>query len=591
MCKNLLNRVRNIFAAEEYTERSTNVVSIEKINVGVDLEDCTEKNFNSLVKNLEDSLFNDCCMVCASKIIQRFFPETDDMTRRALTKIYGITGIDPAECSADGKNPHGWVWAYEIEFNQREQRIIVYWEHRYFKDEFRSLFGGWGTPDIKVELWEPYSFHTPYGLYLIFKKQMEILQKIITITNNDIKKRLLNKMDYLSSTIMLHDAGLETLLIKMDLISTIMLHDAIARRKSMRVKFPWVSYKIIEIMLNVEKFSELRASLGGNATEQFRILHSIFNEYLNYMEIPMTENMEGYNFIDYVATTQSELNKKYSLEGILNLESRYASNDEIIQFIKCKSGDIYTCDGHEATMGLYKIPFNRLDNKSNDRGEAFEHVVLEFFRIYLNPDCANSFYIKKKNDNETDIIAWGSGERVMILGECKINQRYSNLKISAERFIGSVGYKSVAQLKKRMELIKNGEQLKPVNSGNYSIPNDLKEYEVISLSIHASEYIFPMYLEGVHVISLESLVMVLRSVDGIKEFKKYMSFRKECIENGEKKFDEFDILYSYYKGNVKPEDLENYECDSVWMPFDISDIEWREFVNGRGEYRNLVRLI
>lgn len=62
MFENLLNRIRSIFASEEYTDRSTNVVS--------------EKDFNSLVKNLEDSLFNDCCMVCASKIIQRFFQKS-----------------------------------------------------------------------------------------------------------------------------------------------------------------------------------------------------------------------------------------------------------------------------------------------------------------------------------------------------------------------------------------------------------------------------------------------------------------------------------------------------------------------------------
>lgn len=189
MFENLLNRIRSIFASEEYTDRSTNVVSIEKINVSIDLTNRTEKDFNSLVKNLEDSIFNDCCMVCASKIIQRFFPEIDDMTRRALTKIYGIKGIDPAECSADGKNPHGWVWAYKPEFNQQEQKITVYWEYQYFKPEFQPLFGGGWTPKIRIELWESYLFITPYGLYLIFKKQMEILQDIIDITNNDIEER------------------------------------------------------------------------------------------------------------------------------------------------------------------------------------------------------------------------------------------------------------------------------------------------------------------------------------------------------------------------------------------------------------------
>lgn len=362
----------------------------------------------------------------------------------------------------------------------------------------------------------------------------------------------------------------------------------------MRVKFPWINYKIIEAMLRSEKFSELHASLGKDATERSRALHSVFGKYLQYMEIPMIKNMEGYSFIDYVSDEQSELKNKYGIEDIVTLESRYASDDEIIQFIKYQNGDIYTCDGHEATMGLYKIPFNKLDRDSGKRGAAFEDVVLEFFRRCLNADCVDSFYIKNKNNNETDVIAWKSDEKVVILGECKINQRYSNLNKSAERAFsteGNGGYivKSITQLKVRMELIKNGEHLKPVNSGNYSIPNDLKEYEVISLSIHASEYIRPKYLEGVHIMSLESLVMVLRSVDRIKDFKKYMSFRKECIDkNGKKEFDEFDILYSYCKGSANPENLRTYQCHSIWMPFNISDDEWRRFMKGEGKYKNLV---
>jgi len=159
------------------------------LNMGVDSNDYAEKYFNSLVKNLEDILFNDCCMVCASKIIQRFFPEIDDMTQRALTKIYGIKGIDPAECSADGKNPHGWVWSHEPEFNQQERKIIVYWEYQYFKPEFQPLFGEGWTPNLRIELWGSYLFITPYGLYLIFKKQMEILQDIINITDRHIEER------------------------------------------------------------------------------------------------------------------------------------------------------------------------------------------------------------------------------------------------------------------------------------------------------------------------------------------------------------------------------------------------------------------
>ncbi|WP_152901064.1 hypothetical protein [Rothia mucilaginosa] len=189
MFKNLLNRIRNIFVSEEYTDRSTSVVSIEKINVGVDLANRTEKDFNSLVKNLEDSLFNDCCMVCASKIIQRFFPEIDDMTRRALTKIYGIKGVDPTECSAGGKKPHGWVWTYKHEFNREERIYRIYWEDQYFRDEFRYLFGESWMPNIKSVLWGSDDFSTPYGLYLIFKKQIEILQGIIKITNSDIEER------------------------------------------------------------------------------------------------------------------------------------------------------------------------------------------------------------------------------------------------------------------------------------------------------------------------------------------------------------------------------------------------------------------
>ena len=378
------------------------------------------------------------------------------------------------------------------------------------------------------------------------------------------------------------------------LISEIMRNDAKSRIRSMRVKFPWINYKIIEAMLRSEKFSELHASLGKDATERSRALHSVFGKYLQYMEIPMIKNMEGYSFIDYVSDEQSELKNNYGIEDIVTLESRYASDDEIIQFIKYQNGDIYTCDGHEATMGLYKIPFNKLDRDSGKRGAAFEDVVLEFFRRCLNADCVDSFYIKNKNNNETDVIAWKSDEKVVILGECKINQRYSNLNKSAERAFsteGNGGYivKSITQLKVRMELIKNGEHLKPVNSGNYSIPNDLKEYEVISLSIHASEYIRPKYLEGVHIMSLESLVMVLRSVDRIKDFKKYMSFRKECIDkNGKKEFDEFDILYSYCKGSANPENLRTYQCHSIWMPFNISDDEWRRFTKGEGKYKNLV---
>lgn len=376
-----------------------------------------------------------------------------------------------------------------------------------------------------------------------------------------------------------------------------MRSDANSRRKSMRVKFSWVNYKIIEKMLNIEKFSELHASLGKDATERSRTLDSVFGEYLQYMEIPMIKNMEGYSFIDYVSNEQSELNNKYSIEDIVNLESEYASNDEIIQFIKYKNGDIYTCDGHEATMGLYKIPFNKLDSGSNVRGGAFENVVLEFFRSYLNPDCVDSFYIKKKAANETDVIAWESDEEVVILGECKINQRYGKLNMSVKRAFSreerKEGYitKSIKQLNKRMKLIKDGEEIKPIKSKsvNYTIPKDMKEYEIISLSIHASEHIPPKYLEGVHIISLESLVMVLRSVDGIKDFKKYMSFRKECIDkNTKKEVDEFDILYSYCKGSANPENLRNHQCHSIVMPFDVSDNEWRRFMKGEGKYKNLV---
>lgn len=377
-----------------------------------------------------------------------------------------------------------------------------------------------------------------------------------------------------------------------------MRSDAKSRIGSTRVKFPWINYKIIEAMLRSEKFSELHASLGKDATERSRALDSVFGEYLQYMEIPMIKNMEGYSFIDYVSNEQSELNNKYGIEDIVTLESRYASVDEIIQFIKYQNGDIYTCDGHEATMGLYKIPFNKLDRESGNRGAAFEDIVLEFFRSYLKDGCADSFYIKKKDDNETDVIAWEPDKEVVILGECKINQRYGKLNISAERAFskkksgeGEDGYitKSIKQLNKRMKLIKDGEEIKPVRSVNYNIPKDMKEYDVISLSIHASEHIPPKYLEGVHIISLESLVMVLRSIDGIKDFKKYMSFRKECIDkNTKKEVDEFDILYSYCKGSANPENLRNHQCHSIVMPFDVSDNEWRRFMKGEGKYKNLV---
>ena len=117
------------------------------------------------------------------------------------------------------------------------------------------------------------------------------------------------------------------------LILEIMRSDAKSRLRSMRVKFPWISYKIIEAMLRSDKFSELHASLGKDATERSRALDSVFGEYLQYMEIPMIKNMEGYSFIDYVSMEQSELKNKYGVEDIVTLESRYASEDEIIQFL------------------------------------------------------------------------------------------------------------------------------------------------------------------------------------------------------------------------------------------------------------------
>lgn len=76
------------------------------------------------------------------------------------------------------------------------------------------------------------------------------------------------------------------------LISEIMRSDAKSRIGSTRVKFPWINYKIIEAMLRSEKFSELHASLGKDATERSRALDSVFGEYLQYMEIPMIKNMK-----------------------------------------------------------------------------------------------------------------------------------------------------------------------------------------------------------------------------------------------------------------------------------------------------------
>lgn len=593
MHKNLLNWIRNFFAVEESTDRSTSIVSVEKINMDVDIEDCTEKDFNSLVKKLEDSLFNDCCMVCASKILPRFFPNINDMTRRMLTKIYSIKGSNPEECIGPLGDFHGWLHGTYLSKSEMNQIIKARGTQK-TPDIYDAKIFGYHSEQgriwfpIKKALWpHPDSslFYTHSEVYISFSRQIRLCQLL-----EDIKLKKIQ--DILSEELSSKE-------------KSIIRSDGLSRIRSMRVRFSWISYKITEKMLQIEQFSEVQEILGRNSQEQQEALRYVFSEYLKEMGSVISKREEetkvgSFSFIEYLSKTQSELTKKYKLEDIVKLDSWYASDDEIVQFVKYKNGDIYTCDGHEATMGIYKIPFSKLDRGSGKRGAAFENVVLEIFRTYLNIDCADSFYIKKKNDNETDAIAWKSDEKVVIVGECKINQRCSNLNISVERALSAKeddeGYivKSFNQLKERMKLIKNGEELKPIKSKsvNYTIPKDIKEYEVISLSIHASEYIPPMHLEGVHVISLESLVMVLRSVDGIKDFKKYMSFRKECIDrNDEKEYDEFDILYSYRKGNVKPENLKMYKCDSAWMPFDISDNEWREFISGRGEYVNLVRPI
>lgn len=583
MCKKLLNWVRNFFALEESTDRSTSIVSVEKINVDVDSDDCPEKDFNSLVTDLDKSLFRNCCLLCSSGITSRFFPETDDMVRRKLNKIYGVEGVSPEECIGPNGEQHGWIQTR----NMGEEVVDQIFAQRDSDEEFVMVNGPLKLGLIFEDGIIDYHF---YGKISISRIDNYVSSVDLSVYNSFKEQLLICKC--------LNKEQLKNIgNIPLDSQDAVRIQDACARLKSMRVRFSWVSFEIIDKMLQVEKFSEIQERLGENYQERKDTLGYVYSEHLENFGSPISNKGYGsQRFIEYLSKNKGELMEEYNLKDIVNIESRYASDDEMMQFIKYNNGNIYMCDGHEATMGLYKIPFNKLDRESGKRGAAFEDIVLKFFRLYLKPDCADSFYIKKKDVNETDVIAWESDEEVVILGECKINQRYGKLNMSAERAFGKKGYitKSIEQLNKRVKLIKNGEEIKPIKSksANYTIPKSMKEYEIISLSIHASEYISPMCLEGVHIISLESLVMVLRSVDGIKDFKKYMSFRKECIDKrGEKKFDEFDILYSYHKGNVKPGNLNMYECDSVRMPFDISDNEWREFIYGRGEYGNLVRPI
>lgn len=583
MFETLLNGIRNFFAVEESTNRSTSIGSVEKINVDVDSDDCPEKDFNSLVTDLDESLFRNCCLVCSSGITSRFFPETDDMVRRKLNKIYGLKGISPEECIGPNGEQHGWIQPTDME----EEVVNQIFAQRNPAEKF-FIFDGPLKLFVKYEDGiKDYDFYGKISINRIDN----YVSSVDSSVYNSFKEQLL--ICKCLSKGQLKNIGNIPLSSK----DAVRIQDGLSRLKSMRVRFSWISFIIIDKMLQVEEFSEIQKGMGENYHERKNALGYVYSKYLEKFGFPITNDGDrGYWFIEYLSKNKGELMEKYNLKDILNIESRYASDDEMVQFIKYNNGNIYMCDGHEATMGLYKIPFNKLDSGSNVRGGAFENVVLEFFRSYLEPECVDSFYIKKKDVNETDVIAWESDEEVVILGECKINQRYGKLNMSAERAFGKEGYitKSIDQLNKRVKLIKSGEEIKPIKSKsvNYTIPKDIKEYEIISLSIHASEYISPMYLEGVHIISLESLVMVLRSVDEIKDFKKYMSFRKECIDkNGEKEYDEFDILYSYRKGNVKPENLKIYKCDSAWMPFDISDNEWREFINERGKYRNLVRPI
>ncbi len=583
MRKNLLNPVRNILIKTKVRDMNAGTLGDKEMNSDKEFINYLEKCLDSLTEKLDGELLENCCMECASKIVPRFFPDVNDMTRRMLVKIYAIKGSDPGGCIGPLGNPHGWVYG-EYKSESEMNRIIKERGNQKNPDIFdggmvgsHSDLGNILFP-VKNALWkEPdstlFSIHS--AVYCSFLRQI-ILSQLL----QDVK---FAKIRYILSNELSQDQ------------KSIAYSDGLSRLKSMRVRFSWVSFKIIDIMLQVKQFSKIQKILERGSDEQPRALQYIFSEYLKEMGSIISKRGEektgSFDFVDYLSKTQGELREKYNLKDIVSLDSWYASSDEIVQFIKYKSGDVYMCDGHEATMGLYKILFNKLDNRSGDRGEAFENVVLEFFRSYLNPDCADSFYIKKKDNNETDVVAWGSAERVVILGECKMNQRYSSLKVSAERSVGSGGYitKSVAQLIKRKELIENGEELKPVISGNYGIPNDIKEYDIISLSIHASEYIAPMCRDGVHIVSLESLVMILRSIDGIKDFQKYMSFRKECIhKNRGMEFDEFDVLYAFCKGVADPENLQSYQCHSVLMPFDISDNGWRRFIKGEGKYKNLV---
>lgn len=580
MHKNLLNWIRNFFAVEESTDRSTSIVSVEKINVDADSDDCPEKDFNSLVADLDESLFRNCCLVCSSGITSRFFPETDDMVRRKLNKIYGVEGVSPEECIGPNGEQHGWIQAMDME----EEVVNQIFAQRNPAEKF-LIFDGPLKLFVKYEDGiKDYDF---YGKISINRIDNYVSSVDPSVYNSFKEQLLICKC---LSKGQLKNIGN----IPMSSKDAVRIQDALARLKSMRVRFSWVSFIIIDKMLQVEKFSEIQKGMGENYHERKNALEYVYSKYLEKFGSPITNDGDGGHwFIEYLSKNKGELMEEYNLKDIVNIESRYASDDEMIQFIKYNNGNIYMCDGHEATMGLYKIPFNKLDRESGKRGAAFEDIVLKFFRLYLKPDCADSFYIKKKDVNETDVIAWESDEEVVILGECKINQRYGKLNMSAERAFGKKGYitKSIEQLNKRVKLIKNGEEIKPIKSksANYTIPKSMKEYEIISLSIHASEYISPMCLEGVHIISLESLVMVLRSVDGIKDFKKYMFFRKECIDkNKGRKFDEFDILYAFCKGVKYSENLQSYQCHSVLIPFNISDNEWRRFIKGEGKYKNLV---
>ena len=74
-----------------------------------------EKCLDSLIEKLDGEFLENCCMECASKIVPRFFPDVNDMTRRMLVKIYAIKGSDPGVYWSAWKSSWMGIWRYKSE--------------------------------------------------------------------------------------------------------------------------------------------------------------------------------------------------------------------------------------------------------------------------------------------------------------------------------------------------------------------------------------------------------------------------------------------------------------------------------------------